>query len=503
MTDSIIDFLIQILLNYFSPLFLALNLAIGVVIFFVYFYGTKHWGKYGWDKRIIISLLLGFLFVGLLTAAFAPLSFLFQTLNAEGMVTVIIYLPPLVFLTYLVYLRGELGNSPLCSERAKDHFSRFLSMHRSYWPYFMMGASLVGFSCFYVLFKLGNPYLSDNVVFSWGQFLLWFNLAFVASYLLILWVVILMSSPSGKVEPFEIFGLILKSCFTSFQKEEMCVLRMIEMEKERRSSRRWKLPHINSDFFQKLILILLFVTLLFASDKAFQIVNPAVQALGTRYNTQYIGIAVLRFWNGSLLYTIQVEKTFWINLPMILTRNLNITIQNPSNLSISKDSALVSVPYNNLLELTFYPDKALSCTPITDPDGKTLYLEVMPMNSSLQVQNDVSIKLIYSDVLDIHPIDISGPDETRLSNGSIAVVTSLFINNTEEYELYGGWFPLFQTSAYGNLTSYASFVNGTEQPSTSFDSVKYDDWLWFQNPLSVPSKSTMNVTVAATFLGET
>jgi hypothetical protein len=445
---------------------------------------------------------VGFLFEALLTATLSPLTLLFQAFNAEGMINIIIYLPPVALTAYLLVLRANL-DSPLCSEKAKDYFSTFLSTHRSYWPYFMMVSSAVGFSCFWLLYKLGNPFLSDSVVSWWGQLLFLFSFMVIAGYLLILWSVVLMSSFSASVQPLELFSSILKSCFASFCKDEVCILRIIETEKRSASlfTKKRKLPHVNYDFFQKLILISLLVILFMASDKALQIVNPAIQVISTEYTST--GINVVRFWNGSLLYTVQVEKTFWIGLPMMLTRNLNLTIQNPSNLSISRDSEFVSLFYGDPRELKVYPDKALSYTPLTDTDGRTLYLEVMPLNSSLQVQSGSSVKLAYSDMLNINPIDISGPNETTLSNGSIAVVTSLLINNTEELGLYGGEFPLFRVSNYGNLTSYTSFVNGTEQPSPLLNTVDYNNWLWFQNILSVPSKSTMNITVYASFQGGT
>jgi hypothetical protein len=252
-----------------------------------------------------------------------------------------------------------------------------------------------------------------------------------------------------------------------------------------------KLSQFNFDFLQRLLLVALLGVLLVASDMAFQIFTPTVQAIETRYLNSEIN--VFRFWNGSVMYTVSVEKTYWIGLPLILTRFLNLSLPDPSNLTVSEGSRLIWS--DNQLELNIAADNALLCVPIKNSAGKTEYLDLMPLNNSLQFKDNACVKLTYADVLDLNLIEVTNPVETHIDNDSIVVSTSLLINNTQPLTLVSNRFPLFQNRTYGNITAFTWLENGIEKQSHFYD--VWNDWLW--SPIYVSPNTFMNITVLATF----
>jgi hypothetical protein len=295
--------------------------------------------------------------------------------------------------------------------------------------------------------------------------------------------------------------LAISSCFGSFNKQKIDALKIIDEEKKYvGSSKKRRQPRLNKDFFHKLLLLIMLVMVLVAFDRGFQLVTPSVSNIETPLNANQI--VVYRFENGSLLYTIQVEKTYWINLPMIPIQALNLTIPNPSNFSLSQSDAVFGTN-SGFGQLKTIFDNTVSVDSITNYEGKIESLNVMPLSSSIISEYQAPIRLSYSNVLDIQPIKISDPVETSLDNGSIEVTESLFINNTENIPITSQSFPLFQTWSYGNLTSYLCVINGVNQPlPPSNDFMSFNQWLLLEWGLTAPSNRTTIITVYATFDGK-
>ena len=489
MVEWFIEIVIRILLQYVSLPFFVFNLAIGFSIFFLYFYGTAHWKDLPLTKGVIYCLAIGFFSVAILTVAVSPIASLLVAFHAENLIAIMFYPLPIVFVLYLFHIRSRV-NAPLYSEQSRDYFHDFLLMRRCYWPYLMIAASFTGF----LLLGWNNPFLDIGNVLDWGHilFLGASNYMIIVSYILILWFAAQMSSFSRN-NPIETFLLAIKHCLLSAFKEDICILRIIEEEKKQAPpQRKRKLPRIDyTNILQRVLVVILLATVVMASNMAFQTFSPSVQAATTQYPPTEINL--FRFWNDSILYTVQIEKTYWINMPIILSNAFNLSIPNPSNFTTTERSELVW--YSNQLNLDIDVDKTLSYSTTKSSDGRIEYLNIMPLNNSLQIQEVPTIKLAYADMLDLNLIYITEPDEKYLDNDSIAVSISLFINNTEPLRLTGFQFPLFQTNNYGNLTSFTWFENGIEKPS-HYNDVR-NDWLW--STIYIQPKTIMNITVTATF----
>jgi hypothetical protein len=488
--------IIQGLLSSFTPEFLAFALIIGYFIFFLYFYGTKHWESLDWSERFFFGFLLGIFSIAVLTTAVFPLFILLYTLRLDSVIGInqLFYIVPFFFLIFLTLSRVEL-EKPLCSEQGKDYFYDRLLNYRSYWPYVLMLSTGIGF----FVFIRGNPSLSSTSVAFWGSLVFSLDFGVSFSYLVMAFFVVQLSSLSSQIDPFKIIGRLLNWQFLSFYKpkNKICVLKIIEEEQKHASSpkKKRRLPRLNYDFLQWMTLVIIVVMLIGVSDSAFGIFTPRVQAIDTRYVADEIDF--FRFENGSVMYTVQLEKTYWISLPIIPVRDLNLSIPNPSNLSNVDTNDLVSSVSQPGLSIA--SDNALSCSPEKDSDGNTMYVDLMALNSSLQMRESPCVKLTYANVLDIHLIDVSDPNETRLDNGSILVSMSLFINNTQSWELFSQQFPLFPVQGYGNMTSFSFLENGIEQQQLQPNPI-WNDWLWSPILLISPHK-TMNISVSATFEG--
>ena len=139
-------------------------------------------------------------------------------------------------------------------------------------------------------------------------------------------------------------------------------------------------------------------------------------------------------------------------------------------------------------------DQSLACSLLTDSAGNVTFIDIMPVNGSL-VKPRSFIKLTYNDVLSFQFVEITKPAEVNLGNGSISVIMSLIINNTDSRRLYSPQFALFNVQDYGNLTSFTFLENGTLKPS-QWNNI-WEQWLW--TSFSVNPYSFVNFTISAIF----
>jgi hypothetical protein len=485
---------LQGLLGAFTPEFLAFALIIGYFIFFLYFYGTKHWENLDWVERFFFGFLLGIFSIAVLTTAVFPIYLILFALRLDSVVGVsqLFYVVPILFLIFLAVSRVIL-EKPSCSEQGRGFFCNALMKHRSYWPYLLVLSTVVGF----VVFIRSTPSLSPTSVAFWEGVVFLLDFGVLFSSVAMSFFIVQMSSFSSKIDPFETFAVLLNWQFLSFHKprRKVCVLKIIEEEQKHADShgQKRRLPHLNYDFLQWVTLTVILLTLIGVSDSAFGIFTPRVQASNTQYTVNQIDFS--RLLNGTVIYTVQVEKTYWVSLPIIPARELNLSIPNPSNLS-NVDIKNV-VWSSNQLGLNIASDNGLSCSPKTDQSGNILYLNLMALNSSLQTRESQSLKLSYANMLNVHLINITNPNEIKLDDGSVLVSMSLFINNTQPWELISLQFPLLPVQGYGNMTSFSFLENGVEQQQAQ-PSPMWNGWLWSPSLFIAPHR-TMNISMSATF----
>jgi len=303
-----------------SP-FVDFSLAIGVSIFLMYFYKTKYWKSSDWAKIIIFGLFMGFFIVGVLDLAIFPLSIPLNAMHAQFLEAIMFYPLPIIFLIYLFRLRFETVKAPLCSEQAKWHFRNFLSIHRTYWTWLLIAVSITVFISF-SLAAVFTAFLNVNLgaIIYFGFILLFINYVAIGGYILILTFIAQMSFFAFDTEA---LNLAIKSCFYSFNQQRVNVKTIIEdelkygIEFSQKRRRRF-----NRDFLHKLTLLILIVIVVVALNGTYQILTPSVSSIETQSNNNQIN--VYRFDNGTFLYTVQMEKTYEVNLPMIPTQIMNL-----------------------------------------------------------------------------------------------------------------------------------------------------------------------------------
>lgn len=227
------------------------------------------------------------------------------------------------------------------------------------------------------------------------------------------------------------------------------------------------------------------------ADCAFQLFIPSVQVVETDFEDHQI--TVFKYFSASIYYNIKVVKTYWIKMPLLPIRGLNLSIPNPSNFSVydgSKHLPWEKKPFAIKIET----DPSVSYSTHTDSGGKITFINIMPINGSL-AKPKTFIKLTYNDALRLQLISTTQPVATVLQNGSTSVTISLVINNTKPKRLYSSEFALFSVQDYGNLTSYTLFENGTEKISPWHTT--REQWLW--TTFSVEPHSFVNMTFLAVF----
>jgi hypothetical protein len=229
------------------------------------------------------------------------------------------------------------------------------------------------------------------------------------------------------------------------------------------------------------------------ADSAFHLFSPSVQVVETSYENDQI--AVSRYFGGSVFYNVKVIKTYWINLPILPIRGLNLSLPNPSNFSVY-DSTKYLPGDSQLRAISVEADPTLAYAFLTNSNGNVTSISVMPLNGSA-IKPRSSIKLSYNDMLDCQFINMTQPVEKDLGNGSTLVQMSLIVNNTDSRRLYSYQFGLFSVENYGNMTSFQFFQNGTLNPS-QWDYIS-GQWMW--TSLFVASHSFVNFTISAVFEG--
>lgn len=248
---------------------------------------------------------------------------------------------------------------------------------------------------------------------------------------------------------------------------------------------------LRNDFFHKVLLVILLSSVIMLADSAFRLFSPSVEVVETVFEDDQI--IVFRYFGAPIFCVVEVVKTYWIKMPLLPIHGLNLSVPNPSNVSIydgSKYLAWEKRPFAINVEA----DQSLAYSLLTDSAGNVTSIDIMPVNGS-QVKPRSFIKLMYNDVISFQFIETTEPAEVNLGNGSISVIMSLIVNNTDSRRLYSPQFALFNVQNYGNLTSFTFVENGTIKPSQW--NIIWEQWLW--TSFSVNPHSFVNFTISTVF----
>ncbi len=208
----------EALVNYTTPLFLALSLIIGYLVFFLFFHRTEYWDSVDWAERFFFGFLVGIFSMIVCTFASVPLAFLLLALYLEQWFTPAFYFVPVFFLMFLVLFRVKLG-VPLSSKRANEYLWAFLTSHRSYWPYLLMATSGV----VYLWLGWDNPFFAGQSRSLWGGFLFVFNFAVFLTFVILTWFTVQLSSVPTRTSLVTVVELpveVLKFYFFSFLRKK-------------------------------------------------------------------------------------------------------------------------------------------------------------------------------------------------------------------------------------------------------------------------------------------
>ena len=480
--------LLEGLLSYFEPSFLAFTLVMGYLWYFLFFFKTKHWDDLEWPERFFFGFLIGLVSMFAFILIYSPIMIFLVAVYAEHLFPQLLYMAPVVFSTFLLAVRFNLG-VPLSSEKAKDQFLRFLAKHKSYWLYLLPILS-VGI---YLGFGWNNSFLSASSRSLLAGFFILINMSVFYAYFIISFLVTQLSCIPFKSARAEAIEKVLMFVFPFWKREteETRVRAMRGKQHVKKAFVQSDLSLLKNDFFHKVLLVALLSAVVTLADSAFHVVTPAVQTIETQYEADKI--EVFRYFNAPIVYNIEVARTYWIRLPLVNVRNLNLSIPNPSNFSVYDASEYIpweKEPYAMDIEA----DSSLSYTAITNQEGEIEFVNVMSTNVP-RSKHYSFIKLVYNDMLNVGLINANEPREKNLGNGSILVTISLIINNTLARRLHSEDFALFSVERYGNLTSFEVFENGIKKPSPS-KTITYQ-WLWI--PLSVNPNTFLNLTASAVF----
>jgi len=495
--------IIEWLLSYFSPFFLAFTITVGYLWFFLYFYRTKFWVDLEWAERFFFGFLIGMFTMFIFSLISWPLAvfllsfygeYLTLGLSRVSVVDAAFLSIPLGVLLFLMFRRLSLG-APLASQKAKDSFLHDLTTHRSYWPYIFV----LLFGTIYFLLGLNNTFFSDHSRFLWRIIFIFMSYgAFAVWYIIPLILTLLSSLPSTVTDKMSEIGkisrMVFRFCFLSFWKRETEVycLREIRRKTHRKASVfRRILSFFTNDFTQKAVLVVSFATMIALADNAYCLFTPVITMVETDYEVDQI--EVFRYYYSPTVYTIDVEKAYWVDLPLFRVLNLNLSITNPSNFSIYDGNKYVSGE-KSPQALYVDADSSLSYSFSANAEGEIESVNVMAVGELTHQRSSIRFK--YKDELDLDLITITDPISVDFGNGSICITMSLIINNTLPKRLYSHDFPLFGVQDYGNLTSFTLVENGAEKHSPSW--IVHNHWLYFS--FGVSSYSFSNLTISTVFM---
>lgn len=482
--------LLEGLLKYFEPSFLAFALVVGYLWFFIFFFRTDQWNDLEWPERFFFGFLIGLFCMFSFSLVEFPIMILLIAFYLENLASQVFYWVPILFTLFLVLFRASEGK-PLSSWKVKEDILRFMREHRSLWPFLLLIFSIV----MYLGFGWANPFFNDASRAILGSLIFVIDFSLLLAFFVISATISQLSCLPFKTSREEALRMVFSFCFLSFLKREKreTLLREITVEEPPKKTLLQRCSSLlRNDLLHKAALVAALAFVILLADSSINFFSPTIQLVETDYEDNQI--EVFRNFGGPVTYNIEVVKRYWVNLPRILVWNLNLSIPNPSNFSVYDYRDYipwVERPYAIHVET----DPSLSYSLMKDREGNIESINLMPISAS-QSANPSFIKLTYKDELDLNLIEVIEPHEENLGNGSILIETSLIMNNTKPERLHSSDFPLFSVEGYGNLTSFELFENGVRK--TSPWKIINANWLWIA--FTVNPNTHKNLTALAVFL---
>ncbi|MGD6851997.1 MAG: hypothetical protein ACQCN6_08065 [Candidatus Bathyarchaeia archaeon] len=488
--------------GYFSPEYLAFMLIMGYFIFFLFFYNTDKWKTIDWTERFFFGFILGIISAMISLMLFLPIAFPLTALHLDDWTGYLSYLLPILFIVALASLRAQL-KLPLSSASFHHKIDNALTQNRAYWPIILLICS----SAIILGLQINNPTLDNPSV--WTSYLIILNV-FVPVYTIsILTFTSLLSSFSEPLDQsLSILFKVGNWYFLSFNKT-----RTGDSKKNRHLSfsdtiselkiafsdqiTKFKRIKINYQFLKILTVLLLVIIVFFATDRMYQIVTPSIQIIDTQSpELGHNNVEFFRCYDGSIIYLSEITQVYWVKLPFFNLRFINISIQNPSNFNGNLD--LINSRYQNL-QLKVVANDSFAYT--LARSNQLDYINILPLNSSLQGKSMVNFTINYYDQIKLDSVRISDPSSTVLANGSTTITVNMEIKNDNNFTLHTSGVPLYRKSEFnnlGNATSYTWAVNHEIQ----LDRV---DWLdifdnsVFSDDIYVPPHESMSFVSQVTF----
>jgi len=354
---------------------LILIIVTGYCIFFLLFYGTRHWGRNSleWADRILLSIPIGFLFW--LSSLF-PTTFIFNLLKELQLTPdrgIIEFLYFTAYIACLTRYRVTIG-MPLASKKALCEIINCAFKRSFSWAYIPIVPLLI----------FGYGFGNTNTFTATSSKQLWFFvfplLFFCSVYtielffaLVVVLIPLIIHRKIAEVEDVFLYRLLSPSCFITL----ICGLFRLwhsffnghidEFVKNLISKPLMAVKFmsrlISFSKAQILVLIVLFSFLVVLTDSIFVVVTPQVVSIEIKRTNGFD--VVIKPPHSDESYLIRKTYVYTVILPRIPL--MNLTIVNPSNYSLRVGSVLTyetaAVEFErDHLFLTYYLDKNLNKT---------------------------------------------------------------------------------------------------------------------------------------------
>ena len=418
--------------QFLDPFILVLIVVTGYFAFFLFFYGTPHWGKLEWGDRVLIGFILGlmlFFFVSLVPG----ISNLWLTLMCSSslpfaLTSLVVAFGFMFLILILSFFRHDF-NAPLhdstVSEKWSKYFKKFKLMHLiEFYISWVFVVILVGFQ--YPLSEfLVNRWASFCVIMGIGTFVLYVLFPSLLSNI--------TSMPDLNLEMFDNFKKDVKKVkLKSFLKAGI-----------------------------RLTMLFMLVFSITSLDSHFGLLTTKITLVESS-NVINEEVILVRYGEDETITTSFNTITYHFIPPLTPNVGINyIQLRNPSN--------------STTTAARFEPEISYS-------DGINCYLssdeEKLDIIISATNRRDHFVTMEYYDSLDV--VDIVSIQETKdlpitaLSNGTKVKEYRITLSNLSPYSIRVETFRLLELPHFHNVTSFEKNIEW-EPESNDYVDINQND----------------------------
>jgi len=430
MVLEFMNFLTQIL----DPVFLALSVLFGYLVFFLYFYGTNHWNDLEWGDRALLGWIFGtILFVTAVTLTPAILSGWVELMQGSSLsqdsVRLYWFLDWLILVYALYHIRREAGGG-IHSQNGKQLFDNFLGQEPISLIYFAVAFSL--FSWMFLGYQY--PYvLAWYLQIVWGKFLYGSVLLLIFCYASTLSLLYALTDvPRINLLP------VLKRIFIPRFKVY----------------KTWSYQKI-ARYSAVMLMALLLAFSVVSFDSSFGLITPKITLIESRYVIDN-SIHLLRSDDMKFVALVSNLKVFCIQRPILENWGIKVfQVRNPANVSSLLGQYQLKVSTTQGLEYKL----------LAEPNGRISNISFIVKSPSTSMMRT---EIEYYDQLE-STLSFLMVNETRqlrsqtLPNGSINGTYYLRLTNTGRLPIRIDRVALFP--AYFNITYFQSTTETVPQGS--------------------------------------